>query len=373
MTSLLNVPIPSISETTQNVARLLQEALAQAVQASDPKTVLPSDLELARSNIKALAFVQGVGLHGAYRYMRDFLARQAIPGTSSGKFLTEWLRTYKMDRKEAAAAAGQAPGTGVNGTVLAEGTLIQSPFGQILRTTADATVVGGVLTVQLIAVQVGAAGNIAAGTELTLVSSVDGIDPTFICSGMSGGADVESDPEALYRLIQRLSRVPRGGSPGDYAGWALALAGITRAWGVRNPAGPTSAGVIIMADNNAPYGLPTGGQQDQVYDYITDPRRGPPDELFVIIPTAQVVDVTLRLTPDTAANRTDAVAALKDLFFRESVPGGELPHSHLTEAISSIAGEYSHEFVAPALTQGGKFTATTYAHLIVLGTVTFVA
>jgi len=85
------------------------------------------------------------------------------------------------------------------------------------------------------------------------------------------------------------------------------------------------------------------------------------------------VDVTLRLTPDTAANRTDAVAALKDLFFRESVPGGELPHSHLTEAISSIAGEYSHEFVAPALTQGGKFTATTYAHLIVLGTVTFVA
>lgn len=372
MAALLNVPIPSITQATENAARLLQEALAQAVQAANPATVLPTDLELARSNLKALAFVEGVGLHGAYRYLRDFVARQAIPTKSSGEFLIGWLDTFKMALKDPAASSGSATGTGVDGTLLASGTLLQhAASGRMFRTTADATVAAGAITISLIALQVGAAGNIAAAGELTLVSSVDGIDSAFLSSGLSGGADQEKEPEALYRLQQRLSNPKMGGSPADYATWALALPGITRAWGIRNPAGPTTAGVIIMADANAPYGLPTSLQQAQVYDYITDPRRGPPDELFVIVPTAQVIDVTLKVRPDTAKNRVDSLAALRDLFFRESLPGGELPHSHLTEVVSGVTGEYNHEFVAPVLTQGGKFTAASYAHLLVLGAVTF--
>lgn len=371
--SALNVPIPSIAEATQNASRLLQESLAQSTQALSPTVVLPTDLELARSNIKVQAFVQGLGLHGAYRYLRDFIARQAVPGQSAGKFLDDWLATFGMRRKDPAAAFGSTGGTGVNGKVLDEGTLLQSATGWLYRTTAAATVAGGVITVSLIAVQVGTGGNLAPGAELTLVSSVDGIDPIFTAStGLSGGADIEKDPEAIYRLVQRLSNTPMGGCPGDYARWALEIPGITRAWGLRNPVGPTSAGVIVMADNNAPYGLPTTLQQSQVYDYISDPRRGPPDELFVIIPTAQVINVTLRVSPDTTENRAEAAAALQDLFFRESVPGGQLPHSHLTEAVSGVGGEVDHQFTVPTLTQGGVFTATSFAHLLVLGTVTFI-
>ncbi|MES1977563.1 MAG: baseplate J/gp47 family protein [Pseudomonadota bacterium] len=371
----LNVPIPSINQAAQNAARLLQQSLSQASQVADPAKLSSVDIELARSNVKALAFVEGAGLHGAYRYLRDFIARQAIPIYSAGEFLDGWLETYGMKRKEPFAATGPAPGTGVAAALLAAGTLTQDDQGRQFRVYADTVVDGGgVVTPTFIAQVPGQASNAASGLVLTLVSPVPGIDATFTVGidGIGGGADQETDEQAIYRLQQRLSNEPMGGSPADYARWALENAGITRAWGVRNPAGPTSAGVIIMADGNASPGLPTTAQQRMVLDYIRDPRRGPPDELFIIIPTPVTKNWTLSVNPDTAANRAAAMAAVKDLFYREAVPGGSIPHSHVKEVISASPGEYNHQIIAPVLTEGGVFTVAAYNELLASGSWTFV-
>lgn len=375
MIKLLNVPIPSIEQATQNAARLLQQSLSQAMQGVEPAELSSVDLELARSNVKAFAFVQGVGLHGAYRYLRDFIARQAIPIYSVGEFLDGWLKTYGMTRKEPTAAVGAAPGTGVAASILEAGTLVRDDRGRQFRVTADVVVaIDGTVAPGLIAVVPGAAGNAVAGLKLTLVSPVNGIDSEFIVGvdGLGGGADQETDEQAVYRLQQRLSNEPMGGSPADYARWALENAGITRAWGVRNPAGPTSAGVIIMADGNVAPGLPTAIQQRLVLDYIRDPERGPPDELFVIIPTPVTKNWTLSISPDTAANRAAVIAAVQDLFFREAIPGGSIPHSHVKEVISASPGEYDHNITAPALTEGGVFMVASYDQLLASGTFTFV-
>jgi uncharacterized phage protein gp47/JayE len=372
--TLLNVPIPTIKQATENAARLMQQSLTEAAQTADPAQLSSVDLELARSNVKALAFVQGMGLHGAYRYLRDFIARQAIPIYSVKEFLDGWLATYKMTRKEPAAAFGSAGGTGVPASLLEAGTLAQDDQGRQYKVTADVAVaLDGTVTPSLIAVVPGVAGNAVAGLELTLVSPVNGVDSGLVVGvdGLSGGADQEKDPEAIYRLQQRLSNPPMGGSPADYARWALEVAGITRAWGVRNPAGPTSAGVIIMADGNVAPGLPTSIQQRQVLDYIRDPNRGPPDELFVIIPTPITKDFVLSISPDTADNRTAITAAIKDLFFREALPGGSIPHSHVKEVVSATPGEFDHNFSAPVMTEGGVFTVGAYSELLACGTVTF--
>lgn len=370
----LNVAIPSIDALAQNAARLLQQSLADAAQAAQPGELTAVDLELARSNVKALAFVQAVGLHGAYAYLRDYIARQAVPIYSADAFLDGWLQTYGLPRKAAALAVGSAVGTGVSGTLLPVGTLLQVDDGRQYQVLTDVTVSGGAVSPSLVALVAGAAGNLAPGTALSLVSPVSGIDSRFTAdavSGLSGGADVEKDDDAIYRLQQRLANEPMGGAPADYARWALQVPAITRAWGVRNPAGPTSAGVIIMSDGNAPNGLPTIAQRDQVLNYIRNPRRGPPDELFVIIPTLVPVNITLVVTPDTTAIRSAATAALKDLVFREAVPGGSIPHAHVVEAISGVVGEYNHQIVSPAITVGGFFTVPSYAHLLVLGGVAF--
>jgi uncharacterized phage protein gp47/JayE len=127
-----------------------------------------------------------------------------------------------------------------------------------------------------------------------------------------------------------------------------------------------------MADGNASPGLPTTGQQQLVSDYIRDPKRGPPDELFVIIPTPVVHNYTINVSPDTATIRAAVVTALQDLYFREAVPGGSIPHSHPKEVVSGVVGEYNHTISAPVLSEGGIFTAPTYSSLLALGTVTFV-
>lgn len=372
--SPLNVAIPQITELQQNAARLLQESLAQAGQTANPAQLSTADLELARSNTKVLAFVQAVGLHGAYRYLRDFIARQAIPIKSVGEFLDGWLATYKLPRKPAYAASGAVSGTGLDGNLLAAGSLVQAGDGRQYRFTADVPVSGGVVSGNLVALLAGSAGNLAAGSTLTLVSVQVGIDSQFVvgADGISGGVDVEKDEEAVFRLQQRLSNPPLGGAPADYARWAMELPGITRAWGVRNPAGPTSAGVIIMADGNVAPGVPTAGQRKLVTDYIRDPRRGPPDELFVILPTPKVVNVKVRLSPDSAATRTQMIAALQDLFFREATPGQSMPMSHLVEVISGVRGEFNHTLMEPEVYSGGLLTVDTFDELLVLGTVEFV-
>lgn len=376
-TTPLGTSVPSIAELQANQARLLQQSLASAQQAAAPSTDLgAADLDLARGNVKALSFVQGLGLHAVYRYLRDFIARQAVPIFSTGEFLKGWLSTYGLAFKGAAAATGTVTGTGVATTPLPSGTVLQSKDGRQYSVSADAVVASdGTISATVTALVAGSAGNLAGGSALTLISTINGIDAAFVAAmpdGISAGAEEEDEADAIYRLQQRLSNEPMGGSPADYARWALAVSGITRAWGVRNPSGATTAGVIIMADGNASPGLPTTAQQQLVVDYIKDPKRGPPDELFVIIPTPVTINVTLNVSPDTAAIRAAVVTALQDLFYREAVPGGSIPHSHLKEAISGVVGEYNHTVSAPTLTEGGVFTVGTFSSLLVLGTVTFI-
>jgi uncharacterized phage protein gp47/JayE len=378
MTSPLNVAIPSIDELQRNAARLLQQGLQYATQAAGAADLSTTDLELARSNLKVLAFVQAVGLHGAYRYLRDFIARQAVPVFASGAFLDGWLQTYGLTRKPASVAAGSIAGTGVAGKLVPAGAIFQTGAGDQVRVTADTVVrVGGTFTASAQAL-VARSYAVPSGTAFALQSALDGVNSAASApADWVPGTDVETDEQAIYRLQQRLANEPMGGCPADYARWALSVSGITRAWGIRNPSGPTSAGVIVMADGNpstvSANGLPTAAQLLAVYSYITDPMRGPPDELHVLAPIPVLIAPQIRLTPDTPAIRAGVTAALKDLFFREAAPGGSIPDGHMIEAVASVVGEYNHTWVAPTLTQGSLHTVPTFQHMLVLADPVFVA
>ncbi|MFJ2990378.1 baseplate J/gp47 family protein [Collimonas sp. NPDC087041] len=361
--------IPTIDELHQNAATLLQQAL---VDADNGSALSATDIALVRSNTEAQAFVQAVGIYGAYRYLRDFVAKQAIPTKSADEFLDDWLQAYGIPRKEATPAGGIATGTGVAHEWLKVGATLQTDNGLEFLLRADAEVdVGGVLRLTLSCTTAGKSGNLTPGTTLTLLATEPGIDADFVVSedGFSGGTNRETDPEAIYRLRQRLANPPRGSAPTDYERWALSVPGITRAWGIRNPSGPTSAGVIIMADNNLPYGLPTEAQRQAVYEHIRDPERGPPDELFVIIPTPKFVDVVLGIDPDQPDTRKAIELELKDLFYRDAVPSGRIPLSHLSEAISTAPGEYNHQMFEPEPISGGFLFAGLYELLMLRSTV----
>ncbi len=253
--------IPTLNELADNALHHLQSAFTDATQGDAAASAL------ALQNNKVIAFVNAVGVHSAYQYLRDHIAPQQVPITSSGNFLNAWLSTYGMQRK--------------------------------------------------------------AG---------------------------ETDGQAIARLQHRLSNPPMGGAPHDYVQWALSIEGITRAWCIRNIAGSCTVGVIVMTDGVANHGLPDATHLQAVRDYILNPARGPADELFVLAPEPIYIDITLRLTPDTPANRQAVDLELRDLFFREGDLGADIPHSHLAEAVAVSGTEYDHEFITPQITSGGAFS-----------------
>ena len=83
---------------------------------------------------------------------------------------------------------------------------------------------------------------------LRLMSPVPGVhnELTVGSAGLNGGADQETEPERLVRLLTRIQNPPHGGNPADYAMWAMEVAGVTRAWGYRAPHGACTAGVAFF-------------------------------------------------------------------------------------------------------------------------------
>lgn len=362
---------PSQQQLYDNHIAYLQQALAEKALESDDLSAL--DAELARENNKVLAYLLATGLDGNYKYMREHLARQMVPTTSTGWWFEEWINLKIGGRKQANPANGNVIMTGTPATMIPVDTELQNSDGLIYAVDTDTVIDGTGQAVVPITATIGGSGtNLSAGAELTLVASLPGIDATATVDvdGLERGTDTETDAEALYRLRQREENPPSSGAPGDYERWALMVPGITRAWGLRTPAGPCTAGVIIMADDNGNNGIPTAADQQAVYDYITDHDRGAPDELFVIIPTPLMVDVDLSLTPDTQAGREAVELELLDLFYREAEPGVEIPHTHLVEAVSIATGEHTHVFNTPAIVSGGAIEPGEY-EIPVLGEVTF--
>lgn len=356
--------VPSIDELSKSYATLLQQSLLEAE--TEGVELSTADLAIARSNTKALAFVQAVGINGAYNYLRKFIAPQAIPTKSSGTFLDEWLLAYGLPRKGGKPATGLAIGIGPAGAILKAGSVfthVKNGYNYLLLSDAAADEEGNV-SFSLQCEMAGTAGNLLAGENLTLVTEDTDFDSVAVVDddGISGGTDMESPAEAVYRLHHRLANPPRGSSPTDYERWAMMVPGITRAYAIRNPAGPTTMGVIIFADNN-PDLLPTEAQRQAVYDFIRDQDRGPPDELFVIIPTPKYTDIRAIIEPDTQTIRKGILLELGDLFFRNSEPGGRMPISHINEAISIAPGEYNHTLIEPEPVPGGFIFATTYEFL----------
>lgn len=374
----MSFEIPTITQLTDNSLKEFQQGLAELAAKYGVVDVHPVDAQIAKSNNEVKAFATGASLYGAYRYLRDVVIEQAIPTKAIGKYLDGWLQAYGMKRKPATVASGSAtndtPDVNTPHAILEQGSVLQDENGNSYVVKTDAEVAtDGSLTISIAAQNAGLASNLAAGKKLTLQVTHDGIASTFTvgADGISGGVNRESDEEAAERLHQRLANPPMGGAPHDYERWARECPGITRAWGIRNPAGPTSAGVVIMADANTPYGLPTLAQKQAVIDYISDTQRGPSDELFVIIPTVKAINIVLDLTPDTAAIRDAVKLELQDLFFRVGSPNSTLWHTALTEAVATATGETTHIFVTPPIVAGGLITSS-WDEILVLGTVDFV-
>lgn len=325
-------------------------SLSQLIQRGqdDLNLRLPgADSRLRQSALDVMVKVNAGAVHGVYGYI-DQLARQILPDTADGQYLESHASSKGIDRKPATLAAGVATATGVDGSVIPAGAVLQRPGGREYQVQGDVVIAGGVATVPLAATTPGVGGVAAVGVKLAFVSPIAGVaaNVTVAGAGLTGGADAESDDLLRGRLLERLRQTPEGGALHDYIAWAKAVPEVTRAWSYKARMGAGTVGVAFMMDGR-PNPIPTEDDVEAVQAYM-ELVAPAPGETVVFAPIPEPLNLTIGgLQPNDAATRAAIEAEIDDLLFREARPDGTILLSHIREAISTAAGENDHVLLSP--------------------------
>ena len=342
------------------------QALVDRVR-SDVLSRLATDDVLRRADAEVYARVMGGVAHGLYGFV-EWLSQQLFYDTAEAEYLERWTSVWGVSRKAAAQATGSVTFTVQAGAVVPSGTLLQALDGVQYQTTSDASGVVPSYTAPVIAVLAAAAGNRAAGQQLALVSPVAGVQSAALAGLLSGGADVETDDALRARLLTRIQTPPQGGAADDYVGWALEVAGVTRAWVYPQELGLGTVTVRFVRDNDGTGAaiIPDTSEVAAVQAYI-NARRPVTAATYVLAPTAVPLNFTISgLVPSTIDVRNAVQAELQDLLTREAEPGGTLLLSHIRAAISAAAGEQDFILVSPSAN-----VVNTTGNMTTMGSITW--
>jgi uncharacterized phage protein gp47/JayE len=324
------------------------------------------------------------GMSNLHMGYLDWISKQSVPFTAEDEYLIGWAALKNVFQKAASKATLTASFPGTVGTVLNAGTQVVRSDGVTYTTSSTATVGGGgTVTANIVATVPGTAGNANVGAVVSLGTSVPGIQSTGSITGtVSAGADVETNDALRSRMLAAYQSTPQGGDLSDYAGWALAVAGVTRAWVAPNGFGAGTVVIYTMWDSaesshagfpqgtngcsqfdKGPGGIPRGtvatGDQLVVADSIINEQ--PVTALvYSCAPVANNLTFTISgLLSSTTATRAAIAAAISDVFFRNGDPrAGTINRSDIESAIAAISGTAG--FVITLVQGVVGATTTTY-------------
>lgn len=307
---------------------------------------------LRRAMADILATVWAGAVHLLHGHL-EWASRQIFVTSSDEAQLLVIAGIYGLSKTPATFASGDLTATGVDTTVIPEDTIYVRDDGATYRVTADATISGGTATVSVIAEEAGVAGNMPSGDTLTLQTPITDVDSeaTVDSGGIDGGNDQETTEELRTRLLLRIREPPQGGNEQDYEAWALAVAGVTRVWVYEGEDGLGTVTVRFVRDNDVPI-FPSPSEVTEVQTAL-DAQRPITADVTAAAPTQLDVDVTLSITPDTAAIRAAVEASLADLITRLAEPGdgagrGTIYLSRLQGAVSIAEGVTDFTITVPA-------------------------
>jgi len=165
--------------------------------------------------------------------------RDAVPTSlTSTEGLDEWAENGtgipngagSYGRKVAVAATGGIGSfTGTAGVIYPISTTLTGPDGvtKFVLTAAVTVGLGGNIDGNINATTAGEAGNLEAGTTLTVDSvPIGGNASVVLGTGLTGGAEKESNADVLERIQNRLRLPLKGGVANDYKVWVEDEAGV---------------------------------------------------------------------------------------------------------------------------------------------------
>lgn len=302
---------------------------------------------LRRSNVGVLSKSFGGAAHMLHGHL-DWISKQVIIDTAEAEYLERHARTWGITRKTADYAQGSVTFTGTNGSAIPAGTALRRADGAEYTTDAEVSISNGQATAQVTAVLPGEAGNADAGVALVLLSPLTGVQGSALVglAGITNGVEAEADESLRARLLARIQAPAKGGAASDYEQWATEVAGIGRAFVRPQYLGPGTVGLFVIS-NDALAPIPNAEKVAEVQAYI-ESKRPVTATVYTFAPAPFLVNMTIKIAPNTLAVREAIAGELRALFQREAEVGGTLIRSHISEAISTSAGEFDHRLIVPA-------------------------
>lgn len=352
-------------------ARQTVAQLAAQIKAGFTALLPGADTALRRSNLLVASIVMAGAVDGQYGYLDWIIDNCLLPDSAIGTYADRWGALKGVARKGPVAATGTANFTGLSGTAIAQGTLLQLQPGITFATTVPVTLAGGGTAAAPITAVLpstnadGTQWNCAAGAVLTLVQAIPGVNgAATAAAAITNGAAPETDVAFRARYLQFYSAPPQGGDQQDYVEWALELAAVTRAW--CQPVGMGAGTVIVyfMADvtEAAHNGFPQGsngvaaaetraaaatGDQLALANYLY-PLRPATALVYVFAPVAAPQNFTLKYIPP--AQQAAAEAAIAALLVQEGspLPGNLVYLADIENAVRAVPGCSTALVLAPA-------------------------
>lgn len=294
---------------------------------------------LRRSVLKVLSRVWAGLVYLLHLYL-DWIYNQCFIHLADDDQLDRHGQEVGVFRKPAAFANGPVTFTGTAGTIIPQGTLVQTTDRVEYQTTADVTLdTAGTASATLTAILAGASGNQDSGTVFELVSPITGANTAVTASAaISEGADRESAEEYRARLLYRKRNPPQGGADADYVAWATSVSPVTDCWVFPQFPEANSVSLRVANYNTSPPVL-SGSEVQDVVDYVTDRTRRPVTaDVRVKSVTPSYITVKAKINPLNSTTKAAADTELVDYFRREGIPAATLIRSQVQNALSSATG-----------------------------------
>lgn len=308
---------------------------------------------LRRAMADVLAAVWAGGVHTLYGFL-DWLAKQLFADSAEREQLLRAAALYGITPTPATFATGNVTATGTNGSSILAGTILRLDAATSYSVVTGQVIASGTATLPVKAVLAGAAANLAATATLTFETPVAGVTSTATVAtgGIAGGVDEEGTEEVRDRYKLRLQEPPEGGADQDYEAWALAVAGVTRAWVYPSELGLGTVVVRFVLDGDLVSIFPDAGEVAAVQAAL-DAQRPITAVATAVAPTNLAVAFTIHIVPDNADTRAAVTAELADLLFRVAEPGngagrGTVLLSQISTAIGVAEGVTDYTVTVPA-------------------------
>lgn len=291
------------------------------------------------------ANASGSAIEGLYEHQK-WIARQQFADTADEDILeTKHANPRGIFRKTGNYATGTVRFSGTVGSPIGIG--CEGKVNGIVVIATASGVIGADGTVVLAAkvTTVGLAGNLAAGTKLTLTSAPNGVQSTATVVGLTGGTERETWMELLARVLFDIRLPNAGGADHDYYKWAMAVPGVTDAYVFSQRRTPNSVDVVIETAG----GIPSAQLIADVHAYI-ESKRPPCVDLMVMPPTRVPVNIGGVLALD-GISLVDALAEINKVltaYFATLHVGDVVRKVKIESLITSIAGVVDVTLTSPS-------------------------